>query len=244
MPRVTVNPRAWQQVLAHVEAQLLDGDLRPGERLPSERTLSEQLGVSRSSVREAIRVLEGFGLVRTATGSGPTAGAIVISTPGAAMSTLMRLQVSATGFPVDDIVRTRLIIETAVVGDLCRSHVSHGQLTGAASLLNAMENDELTAAEFLSLDAAFHLALAEASGNSVIAAVLAGLRAGIEAYASEGASRIDNWPRTRDRLRAEHRGILTAIDARDAANAHTRIHDHISGYYAEIVPPTRNEGHY
>ncbi|HEU5223978.1 MAG TPA: FCD domain-containing protein [Candidatus Lumbricidophila sp.] len=242
MTIVKGDSRAWQQVLAHVETQLLGGDVRPGDRLPSERALAEQLGVSRSSVREAIRVLEAFGLVRTATGSGPNAGAIVIATPGTAMSTLMRLQVSATGFPVADIVRTRLVIEAGVVGDLCTSHGTSDQLTEANALLDAMDSDTLSAAEFLALDAAFHLALAEASGNTVIAAMLAGLRAGIEAYASEGASRIADWPRTRDRLRAEHRGILTAVHARDAAAAHSRIHDHISGYYAEIVPPTRNEG--
>jgi DNA-binding FadR family transcriptional regulator len=65
--------RAWEIVLAHIEADLLEGRLGPGDRLPGERALAADLGVGRSSVREAIRVLEVLGLIRTATGSGPSA---------------------------------------------------------------------------------------------------------------------------------------------------------------------------
>ena len=83
------------------------------------------------------------------------------------------------------------------------------------------------------LDAAFHLALAEASGNQVIAATMAGLRSGIEGYALAGLATIDDWVTTSTRLRGEHRGIVEAIRAADAAAARSRIHDHISGYYAE-----------
>ena len=64
-----VEPRAWELVLRHIERELLDGGLRPGDHLPPERTLAADLGVGRSSVREAVRVLEGFGLIRTQTGS-------------------------------------------------------------------------------------------------------------------------------------------------------------------------------
>jgi GntR family transcriptional regulator, transcriptional repressor for pyruvate dehydrogenase complex len=227
-------PRAWQTVLEHVETQLLEGRLRPGDRLPGERTLSTELGVGRSSVREALRVLEVLGLIRTQAGSGPNAGAIIIATPGGGMSALMRLQVAAHGFPVADIVRTRLILETSVAGDLAESTpTQRADLAAADALLDAMDSPALAPAEFLALDAAFHLALAEASGNQVITATMAGLRSGIEGYALAGLATISDWPATSARLRREHRGIVEAIRAADAPAARTRIHDHISGYYAE-----------
>jgi GntR family transcriptional repressor for pyruvate dehydrogenase complex len=225
-------PRAWQSVLEHIETQLLEGRLRPGDRLPGERTLSAELGVGRSSVREALRVLEVLGLIRTQAGSGPNAGAIIIATPGGGMSALMRLQVAAHGFPVADIVGTRLILETSVAGDLAES-APHADLSAAETLLDAMDSPELTPAEFLALDAAFHLALAEASGNQVITATMAGLRSGIEGYARAGLATIADWASTSARLRREHRGIVEAIRAADAPAARSRIHDHISGYYAE-----------
>ncbi|MFE5670176.1 FadR/GntR family transcriptional regulator [Agromyces sp. NPDC056523] len=230
----SIEPRAWEAVLEHIERKLLDGELAPGDRLPGERALASELGVGRSSVREALRVLEVLGLIRTHTGSGPTAGAIIIATPGGGMSALMRLQVAARGFPVDDIVATRLVLEAHVVGDLAAA--SGTDLAAADRLLDAMDEPALDPAEFLALDAAFHLALAEASGNQVVTATMAGLRSGIEGYALAGSGRLGDWQATAARLRSEHRGVVEAIRAADAATARRRIHDHISRYYAEISP--------
>ena len=235
----SIEPRAWQTVLEHVERQLVDGTLSPGDHLPGERALSAALGVGRSSVREALRVLEVLGLIRTHAGSGPNAGAIIISTPGGGMSALMRLQVAARGFPVADIVRTRLILESSVAADLADAE-PHADLSASERLLDAMDSPELAPSEFLALDAAFHLALAEASGNQVITATMAGLRSGIEGYALAGLATISDWHATSARLRSEHRGIVEAIRAADAPAARTRIHDHISGYYAEtFIAPAK-----
>ncbi|MFJ3393214.1 FadR/GntR family transcriptional regulator [Leifsonia aquatica] len=232
---MTAEPRAWEGVLAHIEARLVDGRLRPGDHLPAERALSADLGVSRSSVREAIRVLEAMGLVRTQTGSGPTSGAIIVARPVGGMQALMRLQVAASGFPVADVVRTRLLLETAVAEELAE-RPSTVDLSDARQLLDAMDDPALTPQEFLALDAQFHLVLAEASGNAVVAATMAGLRSSIEGYVIAGLSRIPDWEAMAARLRAEHREVIAAIAAGDAAAARTRIHAHISGYYRDASP--------
>ncbi len=96
-----------------------------------------------------------------------------------------------------------------------------------------MDDTALTAQEFLALDAQFHLALAEAAGNTVVATTMAGLRSSIEGYVLAGAARIPEWEVMAARLRAEHRGVIDAIDAGDPTAARTRIHDHISGYYRD-----------
>ncbi|MET0713652.1 MAG: FCD domain-containing protein [Mycetocola sp.] len=238
---MTDDRRAWQVVLETIERDLLEGRLRPGDRLPGERALSADLGVGRSSVREAIRVLEVLGLVRTATGSGPSAGAIIVALPGGGMSALMRLQVAATGFAVADIVKTRLVLETAVAADLADA-TPRPDLSASIALLDVMESRALPEAEFLALDAQFHLSLAEASGNQVIAATMAGLRSSIESYVREGATSLPSWTDTADRLKREHRDIVAAIEAGDAASARDGVHHHISAYYAETnLPTSRNE---
>ena len=223
--------RAWRVVLEKIETDLLDGALQPGDRLPPERELASTLGVGRSSVREALRVLEVMGLIRTGTGSGPTSGAIIIATPNGGMSALLRLQVAAQGFPLDDVVATRLVLESAVVealaGDPDRD-------TGdARAVLDGMESTDLTPAEFLALDAQLHLALAEATGNVVIAATMAGLRTAIESYVQAGAERITDWDATAARLRHEHRAILEAVDGGEIERARTLVRNHITGYYAQ-----------
>lgn len=222
--------RAWRVVLEKIASDLLDGRLGPGDRLQPERELAATLGVGRSSVREALRVLEVMGLLRTGTGSGPSAGAIIIATPQGGMSALLRLQVAAHGFPLADIVATRLVLEEAVVQALAAQDGAIGDDVHA--VLDAMDADGLTPAEFLALDAQLHLALAEASGNLVIAATMAGLRTAIESYVQAGAERIVDWDATAARLRAEHRAIVSAVDAKDAARAGALVRDHISGYYA------------
>jgi len=223
--------RAWRVVLEKIESDLLDGRLAPGDRLPPERELASALGVGRSSVREALRVLEVMGLLRTGTGSGPSAGAIIIATPQGGMSALLRLQVAAHGFPLDDVVATRLVLESAVVEALASS--IDRSTDDAAALVEAMDADGLTPAEFLALDAQLHLALAEASGNQVIAATMAGLRTAIESYVQAGAERIADWDATAARLRDEHRAILAAVDSGDPVLARRLVHAHITGYYSQ-----------
>lgn len=229
-PPAIAPARAWRVVLEKIETDLLDATLRPGDRLPPERELAATLGVGRSSVREALRVLEVMGLIRTGTGSGPTSGAIIIATPEGGMSALLRLQVAAQGFPFDDVVATRLVLESAVVDALA---ADPGRSTAQArAVLDAMDAPDLTAPEFLALDAQLHLALAEASGNVVIAAMMAGLRTAIESYVQAGAAAIAEWDAAADRLRREHHAILDAVDAGNGPGARTLVHDHIVGYYA------------
>ncbi|WP_029146396.1 FadR/GntR family transcriptional regulator [Microbacterium luticocti] len=232
--------RAWRVVLEKIETDLLEGALRPGDHLPPERELAASLGVGRSSVREALRVLDVLGLIRTATGSGPTSGAIVIATPQGGMSALLRLQVAAQGFEIDDVVRTRRILETAVAGDLA-ARIGAARRTGereddalaeARAVLQAMDATGLTPAEFLALDAQFHLALAEASGNTVVAAMMAGLRTAIESYVLAGAARVPDWNDTVTGLRAQHRQIVDAIAVGDPELAVRLVDDHITGYHA------------
>jgi DNA-binding FadR family transcriptional regulator len=237
---VADSRRAWQIVLQHIEADLLAGRLAPGDHLPAERALASDLGVGRSSVREALRVLEVLGLIRTQTGSGPQSGAIIVARPSGGMSSLMRLQVAAQGFDVRDVVKTRLVLEAAVVTELAEaSAAAQGDartvdLTDAVELLDAMDADgRVTEAEFLALDAAFHLALAELSGNAVIASMMAGLRNSIETYVLAGVPNLPSWPATSARLRHEHRGIVDAIQSGDAELARGRVREHITGYYTE-----------
>ncbi len=225
-------PRAWQIVLERIEGDLRDGRLGPGDRLTPERELAVQLGVGRSSVREAVRVLEVLGVVRTATGSGPSAGAMIVTTPRGGLAAFLRLQVAANGFPLSDVVRTRVVLEGDVAERLARSDAD---LTEIVGILDAMDAADLAPDEFLALDARFHQALAEASGNAVIAAMMAGLRSSIEAYTQAGAARLGSWTRTADRLRQEHRRIVDAVARGDADDARERVRGHITDYYTEVA---------
>lgn len=228
--------KAWRIVLDRIESDLMSGELGPGDRLPPERELATTLGVGRSSVREALRVLEVMGLIRTGTGSGPTAGAIIIGTPSGGMAALLRLQLAAQSFAVEDVVQTRIALESAVVADLAAAESP--DLVDVQRVLGAMDDPSLSPAEFVALDAQLHLALAEAAGNGVTVAMMGGLRDAIEGYVARGIRRIADWDDAAARLRHEHHQIVELIGEGQADAARAAVTDHIRGYYATVTAPT------
>jgi len=218
-------------VLEGLEAVLLASGLKAGDRLPSERSLASTLKVHRSSVDEALRVLEVLSLVSTKTRSLGSAG-ILMASPSGGMGALMRLQVAAQGFRVNDIVRTRLLLEGAVAKNLAESNDTI-DLSHLNDLLVAMDDPRLSPTEYIILNGRFHLAMAEVSGNKIVTAVMSGLRHSIETATYEGADDIADWPATATRLQREHRDLLRIISEGDGPEAARKIQAHISGYYDE-----------
>lgn len=222
--------RTHQLVLHWIEGQLSEGKLAVGGRLPAERTLAEQLQVSRTSVREAIRILEAMGVVRAGVGSGPEAGTVVISDPTAALGSALRLHVATQHLPVSDIVQTRVLLESWAAS---HARPDSPELAGAAGLLEEMDVDGMAVDDFLALDVRFHLALADAAGNAVVSAMMGSLRESITGYASRLTANLPDWDATAARLRAEHHEILDAIQNDDGERAAKLVAAHIEGYYRE-----------
>ncbi|MBL0886880.1 FadR/GntR family transcriptional regulator [Myceligenerans indicum] len=229
--------RTHERVLAQIETDLAAGRWALGEALPGERVLAEELGVSRPSVREAIRILEAAGVVRTAAGSGPTAGAVVIDRPAAGLRMAMGLHVSSGALRVPDVVETRVLLETWAIraaADRHRSGEIDGEsLAGAQRLVDAMEEPGMSPADFIASDQAFHLEFARIAGNHVVEAFMLGLRGAIGDYVTDGVDRLPDWPTTSARLAAEHAGILDAVAVGDGATAARLAREHIEEFYIE-----------
>jgi DNA-binding FadR family transcriptional regulator len=236
MAKRSDTSREWVTVLEGLEAVLLAGGLKAGDRLPSERSLASSLRVHRSSVREALRVLEVLSLVSMSTGSQLGSAGILMASPSGGMGALMRLQVAAQGFRVNDIIRTRLLLEGAVAKSLAESSDTI-DLSHLNDLLATMDDPRLSPVEFIALNGKFHLALAEASGNKIVTAVMSGLRHSIEVATYEGADDVADWSATVTRLQREHRDLLRIISEGDGPEAARKIQDHISGYYDETHLP-------
>ncbi|MBX6383987.1 MAG: FadR family transcriptional regulator, partial [Microbispora sp.] len=109
--RPDARPRAFEEVIARIEERIAADGLTVGDRLPGERQLAEQLGVGRSSVREALRVLETLGVVASQVGRGPDAGAVLTSRPGDALTDLLRLHLGLATLSMREVIDTRLMIE-------------------------------------------------------------------------------------------------------------------------------------
>jgi GntR family transcriptional repressor for pyruvate dehydrogenase complex len=227
----------YELVLSRVEADLAAGRLRLGERLPGERSLAEQLGISRPSVREAVRVLEAMGVVRTATGSGPEAGAVIVAEPASPLTALLRLHLATNHLPMGDIVQTRVLLESWAARQAAERFAGGTGETDAAGLgvaeglLDRMDSVGLSPEEFHLLDAEFHVAMAALAGNVLIAAVMSSLRTAIHGYVLAAVPNLPDWDATAVGLRAEHRAIVAAIRKGQADEASSLVVDHIEGFY-------------
>jgi GntR family transcriptional repressor for pyruvate dehydrogenase complex len=221
----------YELVLSRVEADLAAGRLRLGARLPGERTLAEQLGISRPSVREAIRVLEAMGVVRTATGSGPDAGAVIVAEPASPLTSLLRLHLATNHLPMGDIVQTRVLLESWAAREAASRRPRDDELAKAQELLDTMDDPDLTPERFHLLDAEFHVALSALAGNVLLAAVMSSLRSAIHGYVLAAVPNLPDWEAAAVSLRAEHRFILAAIQAGLPDQASALIVDHIEGFY-------------
>lgn len=224
------KPRAHEEVLRWAEREMSAGRLTIGDHLPGERPLASALGVSRASVREAIRVLEAMGMVRTSVGSGPDSGAVIVARPDIAIGTALSMHLATSHLPVDDIVQTRVLFESWAV-TTAASSVDDDHCARLAVLLDVMDNPALSPHDFHTLDAQFHVALTELSGNIVISAIMTSLRESIRGYVMEGVDTLPDWPATARKLRREHRGILRAVQQHEGDRAAVLVRRHIEGFY-------------
>lgn len=230
--------RTHDALLKDIEADLRSGKIKVGDRLPGERTLAETYGISRASVREAIRVLDAMGILRSSVGSGPTSGAIVISDPSAGLSSALRLHVATNRLPVADIVQTRILLETWAAQVGAARARGNEDLEQAAQLLHAMDNPAIDRATFHELDARFHVALSSLAGNTVVATMMESLSGSIVGYVKGAMDAMEAWPAVLSALRAQHHGIFDAVQAHDGERAAALLKEHIEWFHRKARETT------
>jgi GntR family transcriptional regulator, transcriptional repressor for pyruvate dehydrogenase complex len=238
LPRV----RTYELVLQRIEAQIVSGALRAGERLPPERELADLLGVSRPAVREALRVLEAQGAVRSQVGQGPDSGTTIDRVPSDALTRLLRLHVALGSFPLVDVIETRVTLERSIAILACRNARPQNIVQMRAILL-AMDEPEITKETFNQLDIDFHVELAEAGGNRLMCDMTRAIRESVRvpflaAVTAMPETGRHSWPNMLDSLRAEHHAVLRAFEAGDGEKAADLLESHIRGFYKNVTAAT------
>jgi len=224
--------RTYEQVMAQIEERILDGRLKAGDHLPSERDLAVLLGVSRPSLRESLRVLEALGAVDIRRGGGADGGAVLVDKAGPGFVNLLKLQVALGHFSQTDLLETRLALEAWACAEAAERRTD-ADLAALTAILDQMDEPAIETIEFNRLDAAFHVRIAEATGNALVAHLMESLRIAIHRQMIEAYARLADWRATARTVRAEHREILHLIDDGDAAAAARAVTVHIHSFYRE-----------
>lgn len=218
-------------VSRQIRDAIVSGKVAAGAALPSEKELGLELGVGRSTVREALRILQAQGLV---------SGGDTVSTHRPRVATEETLSVAAAQslenvvrlgqVPLDDLVALRVVIEGAALEEAAR-HGRSPALRAARDALAEMEGTSVDVERFRAADLAFHRSLAAASGNLAFPLVMGVLRGAIASHLGEALHRVKSPSATMQKLAREHRAILDAIERRDGERARALVTSHVRGFY-------------
>lgn len=225
--------KTYQLVVRRIQDEIFAGRLKPGDRLPGERQLSEQLQVSRPSVREAVRILEAMEIVRSRPGTGATSGLIVSAQPSRALSDLLRLHVALSSYSVSDVIQVRLALEEQSVRRLAQC-IQDTDVSVARETLDRMSDPELDRATFHELDTEFHIAMARSSENSLLADLMTALRDAVRRPMAEAFDDDPDWDKRVKELVQEHSEILGAVLSGDGDRAAALMRQHIGGFYDSL----------
>jgi GntR family transcriptional repressor for pyruvate dehydrogenase complex len=209
---IAVEPRR-NAIMEAIQVKIDSGELEVGQKLPSERVLAEQLGASRTTIREAIRTMNSYGILETLHGSG----------------TFVR---SAFGFPrleddrvpTDSLFELRQIVEPPIAG-LAAKRRTDAQLTRMHTVIKKHRQaiDDENGAAALEADLEFHQLVLEASDNLAAETYLRDLYSGMhmDREVSLGV------PGQNLRAIETHLEILNSIERRDGAGAEQLMSEHL-----------------
>jgi len=225
--------RAYERIVEQVEQAVLSGALKPGDRLPSERELIVQFRVSRSTVREALRVLESGGFLRSRPGDphGPEVMPLTTRTLEKSLHRLMRVDEVSLA----QLVQFRMLLDGSASYLAARAR-SDAQLADMQLTLDRMaECVDVGYAEFSEADVAFHDALAKASGNTLIEVCCAAVRGVVVGLIAQKIASAADQASLMTQSLAHHAEVLDAVRAGQGARAAELAREHLYAYYAEHV---------
>lgn len=230
--RPLARTKTYELVVRRIKDEVFAGRLKPGDRLPGERELSEQLNVGRPSVREALRTLQTMRILDHDQRGGARGGLYVSTAPSAALSDLLGVHVALSSYSVAEVTAVRLSLETQVMRHLAE-HPDRIP-DRIPEILTAMADPALPRSDFHDLDAEFHVTLARAASNQFLADLMSAMRESLQRRMDEVFGEDANWPETQRLLAQEHVDIHRALVDGDTALAERLIGDHVAGSYASL----------
>ena len=234
---VTVN-RISDAVCQALESRILDGTFKPGRRLPSERKLALELGVSRTSLREAIQQLASKGLLTTRHGGG------TYVTDSLEAPFVDPWQVMLNDHPMlqVDILEFRHMLEgkAAALAAERATAADIKRLDNAfAALELAYQGDDMP--HIIRTDVCFHQAVADAAHNVLIGHLTASLLRVIHTHISRNLEHLFERPRRWEKLQEQHRAIWQAIRTQNPAAANEAARTHIDFVWQSMMESDREE---
>ena len=222
-----------ETVLKYIKEQLYSGKLQPGERLPAERRLAEQLGVGRAHVRAAFQKLEFYGIVRTF----PQSGTVVAQEKMQVLERILTDALQIEQYDFASLVYVRELLELEAI-KLCARNRTDADLEKIERALIECEEKFYTD-ERVSKDFAYHQAIARASHNSVIGSLLLVITPDVLRYYHR--YRVCTVPQ--EKVCFEHREMFRCVKEQNEEGAMDILHQHLKSL-REFSQTFNQENHF
>jgi DNA-binding FadR family transcriptional regulator len=213
------SERLYEKIVEQIQRRIMAGELKVGDQLPAERELAEQFRVSRTAVREAVRALSEKGFTQVRPGRGTF---IINDTSQAVRDSLRMVMEMSLAEGTRDLVEMREIFEPEIAA-LAAARASEEQIVAMQEAVAEMDTSLAEAESFIEADLDFHLALAEASQNTLIPALIDS----IVDLLREHRMRIFRTDGGAQRGQFHHKQILEAIKRRDPQAAREAMRAHL-----------------
>ena len=211
--------RLVDRVVSEIQSQIMDGKLTPGMMLPPERELTEQLGVSRTALREAVRMLVTKGLLETRPGVGTLVKKVTSDQITEPLSMIIN---QAGGVNLDHLSQVRQILEVEIA-EVAAREATGEDLERIEAVLRSLAAAKDDPAEFNRRDAEFHTVLAESSHNPLLAVLLNSIRDLMESV----RQLVQDYPNLGNVLTPDHIQIFEHIRSHDPVGARKAMQKHL-----------------
>jgi len=219
------NERLYEQIVSQIESRIAAGHLKAGDRLPSEFELAQQFEVSRTAVREAVKILRQKGLVDILHGRGTF---VTNGTPVAMQQSLEMLKRFGSEDGFMNLVEVREIMEPQIA-ELAAGRITDEYIQAMREAYETMESAGENADLFVEADLDFHLALAEATQNPLIPALMDTI-IGLLRESRKQTALVEGGLK---RGQSHHKEILEAIIKHDPKAARLAMKKHLEQVRAD-----------
>jgi GntR family transcriptional repressor for pyruvate dehydrogenase complex len=218
-------------ILEQITGLIARGVLKPGDRIPSEKQLCQQLGVGRTSVREALRSLSVMGILESHAGD----GTFVSANRDRYLERAFQWGLLLDRKVVEDLVETRLILESQT-SYLAARKATDEDLEELEQAIQGMEESVADLPRYLEHDLRFHLRIAQATQNHILETLLSTIRGYLQIWVQETLSAPDannSIPRATLSV-SQHKQILCALKKHQAEEARRAMREHILSSSADL----------
>ncbi len=229
--------KTYERIIEHIRGEISSRMLRPGDRLPPEVDLARSLGVSRPTMREALKVLESQNVLRSSTG--PTGGTFVEAIDGTGVAEYLKDSISLM-LEVDELTFEELWAVRELI-DVPAAELAAARRTERDALViqKTVEMDELKEGDAIVSDISFHRAVAESSKNRMLSLFASSLHMTIRQLAEHYIMPAEVLPEVKRTSQQQHRLIYQAILDQDEDLAAGRMREHLRlsyGVYRRAIP--------